>query len=273
MTSARGGRKVAGVSFRVNADSYDRFMGRFSVPLAPRFADFAAVAVDADLRVVDVGCGPGALTAELKSRVGAANLAAVDPSDTFVAAAQQRHPEVDVRRATAEDLPFDDATFDCALAQLVVHFMADPVAGLREMARVTHSGGVIAACVWDHEGGTGPLNLFWRAVHELDPSAEGEGQLAGAGEGQIAALMRTAGLHDVDQELITVSVSLSSFDEWWEPYTLGVGPAGAYVAGLDDEARTRLREHCRTLVPPAPFIIDASAWAARGVVPATAARD
>src|SRR5687768_5463447 len=129
-------------------------MGRYSVPLAPRFAAFAAVA--APQRVLDVGCGPGALTAELVRRLGPAAVSAVDPSEPFVAAARERHPGVDVRRAAAEQLPCGDGEFDAALAQLVVHFMADPVAGIREMARVTREGGVVAACVWDHAGGQGP---------------------------------------------------------------------------------------------------------------------
>src|SRR5918994_4509460 len=110
-------------------------MGRYSVPLAPQLADLASIA--AGQRAIDVGCGPGALTAELVARLGAGALAAVDPSEPFVAAARERHPGVDVQRAAAEELPFEDGALDAALAQLVVHFMADPVAGLREMARVT----------------------------------------------------------------------------------------------------------------------------------------
>src|SRR5207249_4107866 len=151
------------MSFSVAADAYDRFMGRYSMPLAPTFAAFAGVG--AEQRVLDVGCGPGALTAELVSRAGA--VSAVDPSESFVDAARARHPDVDVRRATAEELPFGDGEFDAALAQLVVHFMADPVAGLRQMARVTRAGGTVAACVWDHPGGGGPLSAYWDAAHEL----------------------------------------------------------------------------------------------------------
>jgi ubiquinone/menaquinone biosynthesis C-methylase UbiE len=138
------------MSFVVAADAYDRFMGRYSVPLAPRFADFAAVAPGQ--HVLDVGCGPGALTAELVKRVGPDAVSAVDPSEPFVAAARERHPGVTVERAAAEQLPFGVGAFDAALAQLVVHFMTDPVAGLREMARVTREGGVVAACVWDLAG-------------------------------------------------------------------------------------------------------------------------
>ncbi len=239
-------------------------MGRYSVPLAPRFADLASLA--AGQRVVDVGCGPGALTTELVVRVGAAAVAAVDPSESFVAAAQERHPTVEVHRAAAEQLPFEDDSFDAAVAQLVVHFMADPIAGLREMARVTRPDGVVAACVWDHQGGSGPLSLFWRAVHDLDASFAGEAGLAGAGDGQLVRLFREAGLRQVEQHLLWVAVEHESFEEWWEPFTLGVGPAGAYVAGLDAAGRARLREQCHRLAPAAPFVVEAAAWAARAVV-------
>ena len=169
------------MSFAVDAGAYDRFMGRYSVRLAPSFADFAGIA--AGRRVLDVGCGPGALTTELVQRLGAAAVAAVDPSERFVAAARERHPGVQVRIAAAEELPFADAEFDAALAQLVVHFMDDPVRGLAEMVRVTRNGGVVAACVWDHAGGHTPLAPFWDAVHELDPNATDESRLAGGHEG------------------------------------------------------------------------------------------
>jgi len=156
------------VSFAVAPEAYDRFMGRYSVPLAPQLAALAEVV--AGQRALDVGCGPGALTAELVRRLGPAAVAAVDPSEPFVDAARERHPGVNVERAPAEELPFPDEAFDAALAQLVVHFMADPVRGLREMARVTREGGIVAACVWDHAvGGQGPLSLYWDAARELDP--------------------------------------------------------------------------------------------------------
>jgi SAM-dependent methyltransferase len=252
------------MSFAVGAEAYDRFMGRYSRVLAPCFADFAAVAEGQ--RVLDVGCGPGALTAELVERLGVAAVSAVDPSESFVTAAQERQLDVDVRRAAAEHLPFEDGTFDVALAQLVVHFMADPVLGLREMGRVARRGGVVAACVWDHEGGSGPLSLFWEAARELDPDVDGEAALAGTREGHLAELFRDAGLQAIEDDKLSISVSHPSFEEWWAPYTLGVGPAGAYVAGLDETKQVTLRERCRSRLPSPPFVVSASAWAARGVV-------
>ena len=251
------------MSFSAGPEAYDRFMGRYSTPLAPRFADFASIG-EAQ-RVLDVGCGPGALTGELVRRFGADAVAAVDPSPGFVEAAGRRNPGVDVRRAEAESLPFDDGSFVAALAQLVVHFMTDPAAGIAEMRRVTRDGGVVTACVWDHAGGAGPLARFWDAARELDPGVADESDLPGAREGDLERLLHEAGLGDVEERLLTVEVEHRSFDEWWEPFTLGVGPAGAYVQGLAQDARDRLRERCRELHPAAPFAVSASAWAARGM--------
>ena len=252
------------MSFAVGADAYDRFMGRYSVPLAVLFADLALD--EAGQRVLDVGCGPGALTSELVTRLGAGAVVAVDPSESFVIAVRERLPAIEVRHGVAERLPFEDGAFDAALAQLVVHFMADPVAGLREMGRVTRRSGVVAACVWDHAGGKGPLSLFWEAARVLDGEVDDESALAGAREGHLGELFREAGLREVDEGALTVRVEHPSFEEWWEPFTLGVGPAGGYVVGLDDDRRAQLREQCRKMLPTAPLVVTARAWTARGVV-------
>lgn len=245
------------------AGSYDRFMGRYSVPLAPVFSDFAGV--EAGLRVLDVGCGPGALVAELVRRVGEGSVVAVDPSDAFVAAARERHPGVEIAAASAERLPFPDASFDATLAQLVVHFMSDPGVGVAEMRRVTRGDGVVATCVWDHAGGTGPLSAFWDVAREFDPDVTDESGLVGSREGDLAGLFESAGLREVDETALTARLEHPTFEEWWEPFTLGVGPAGAYVAGLDEDRRAELRERCRSALPEPPFVIAARAWTARGL--------
>lgn len=250
------------MGFDVAADAYDRFMGRYSDQLAPQLADLAGVR--AGQRALDVGCGPGALTRELVTRLGPGAVAAVDPSAPFVAAVRERHRGVETRLAAAEDLPFADGAFDAVLAQLVVHFMMDPVAGLREMGRVTRAGGVVAACVWDHAGEQAPPTVFWRAVRTRDPRARDESGLAGAREGHLAELFAAAGLREIEHTALAVRVRYASFEEWWEPYTLGVGPAGGYVAGLDPAFRVELRERCRRLLPQAPFTLAPRAWAARG---------
>jgi SAM-dependent methyltransferase len=250
------------VTFNVAADAYDRFMGRYSSGLSAQLADLAGI--EAGQRAIDVGCGPGALTAELARRLGENAVAAADPSQPFVEAARARHPGVDVQLAPAEDLPFPDDAFDAALAQLVVHFMADAIAGLAEMARVTRPGGTVAACVWDLAGGRAPISPFWQAAREFDPNVEDESNLAGAREGHLAELFGAAGLHDVEEAELTATVEYDTFEEWWHPYTLGVGPAGAHVRSLSDAELAQLRERCRRLLPEPPFALTAYAWAARG---------
>jgi SAM-dependent methyltransferase len=249
------------VTFDVGADAYGRFMGRFSEPLAERFVELGDPRPGD--RALDVGCGPGALTGQLVDRLGAEAVSAVDPSASFVAACRARFPGADVRPGSAEALPYPDDTFDLAMAQLVVHFMTDPVSGLQEMARVVRAGGLVAACVWDHAGSGGPLATFWRAVRDLDPAAPDESGLAGAREGHLAELAAAAGLRDIESTSVTVTIGFASLADWWEPFTLGVGPAGAYVGRLDEAGRDALRDRCEQLLPPAPFQISASAWCVR----------
>jgi SAM-dependent methyltransferase len=252
------------MTFNVAADAYDAFMGRYSRLLVGQMADLAEVR--AGDRALDVGCGPGALTTELVARLGADHVAAVDPSASFVAAVRERLPGVDVRQGGAEALPFDDGAFDAAIAQLVVHFMSDPVGGIGEMRRVTRPGGVVAACVWDHAGGRGPVSAFWAAAATLDPRAANESQLPGAHAGHLTELFIAAGLHDVVETTVSAPLTHESFEAWWAPYEAGVGPAGAHVKSLSPEGRVELRERCREMLPAAPFTDNALAWAATGRV-------
>lgn len=251
------------MSFDVAAEAYDGFMGRYSRLLSAQLADFASV--KPGQRVLDVGCGTGALTGELVQRLGPAGVAAVDPSQSFVAASRERHPGVDIRQAPAEQLPFPDAAFDAAFAQLVVHFMSDPVAGLAEMRRVTRPDGVVAACVWDHAGEQGPLRIFWEAARSLGAVIDDGSKRAGTREGHLAELFEAAGLRQIESTALSVGLHQPSFEAWWDPFTNGVGPAGAYLAGLGPEARTELREDCRGRLPSGSFEITAVAWAARGL--------
>ncbi len=239
-------------------------MGRFSEPLAVQFAQLAGV--QAGQRVLDVGCGPGALTAQLLQRLGSGAVCAIDPSASLLSAVRDGLPGVGVVRGVAEQLPFADRTFDAALAQLVVHFMTDAVYGLAEMGRVTRPGGTVAACVWDHAGGAGPLAAFWQAVHDLDPGARDEAALPGAREGQLAELCAAAGLRHIEPASLTIQIQFATFTDWWEPFTFGVGPAGAYVSQLGQAQREALRSRCAQLLPPAPFRLSASAWSVRARV-------
>lgn len=245
-----------------NADSYARFMGRFSEPLAPLFADLVDVP---EGRLLDVGCGPGVLTAELVDRYGADRVDAIDPTPGFVAAARARLPDVDVRQGTAEQLPYADDSYAAAFAQLVVHFMKEPVRGLAEMARVTRPGGPVAACVWDHGGSRGPLSLFWGAATQLDPTARREADAsAGSTAGDLERLMGEAGLVDVRGSELSVTIQLSSFEDWWAPYEEPAGSVGDYLATKTPEHVAELRELCRSRLPDGPFGITAWTWTAVG---------
>lgn len=253
------------MSFAVDPLAYDRFMGRYSTLLAPQFVEFASV--QKGDRALDVGCGPGSLTGELVRRLGGSVVAAIDPSPAFVAAASARYPDVEVLEAAAEDIPFPDDTFDVALAQLVVHFMKDPIRGIREMARVTRPRGVVAACVWDHAGGEGPLARFWDASRQLHGDIHDESLLAGAREGHLNEIFESAGLDNVRDSSLVVEVEYQNFEEWWEPFTLGVGPAGAFLVGLESNEQGELRDLCRQRYSDGPFVVTGLAWAARGQVP------
>lgn len=247
----------------MSPEAYDAFMGRWSRLLAEPFADFAGISTG--MRVLDVGCGTGALTGELLRRLPARGVSAVDPSASFVAAVRARLPEVDARMATAERLPFPDDTFDAALALLVVHFMADPVAGLAEMARVTRAGGVVAASVWDFAGNRGPLGVFWDAARTLRPDAPGESHLAGTRKDQLVELFQAVGLQRVSTTVLSVTIQHPTFEDWWAPFTKGAGPAGSYVASLGPGERERLAQECRQRLRTTPIVVSASAWTARGI--------
>jgi ubiquinone/menaquinone biosynthesis C-methylase UbiE len=253
------------VQFAVPAEHYDRFMGRY----APTLANTAGVT--SGMRVLDVGCGPGGLTQELVRRVGAGNVAAIDPAPQFTAACRDRLPGVDVRDGVAEKLPWAEGEFDATLSSLVLGFMIDPDQGVREMARVTRPGGTVAACMWDTTaGGMTMLRIFWTAVRQLDPNVEGERRIAGTAEGDIAERFRRAGLKDVTSGVLTARAGYSGFDDFWEPFTFAVGPAGQYLNTLTGAQRARVRQACRSALPEGQFTLDARAWCARGTVPASA---
>jgi SAM-dependent methyltransferase len=252
--------------FATPAEHYDRFMGRYAPTLSVALADTAGVR--SGMRVIDVGCGPGVGTGELCRRVGAENVAAIDPASQFVAACRERYPGADVRQGIAEELPWTDGSFDASVSSLVVAFMSDPDRGVREMARVTRPGGTVAACMWDIAGGgMTMLRIFWQAARQIEPAAEGEGRRAGTGEGDLVDRFERAGLSDVTGSVLTASADYADFDDFWEPFTLAVGPAGQHLASASDADRERVREACRAELPDGPFSLDARAWCARGTVP------
>jgi SAM-dependent methyltransferase len=257
-------------TFRGPADAYDRHIGRYGSALAAGLIAWAGI--EPGERALDVGCGPGALTAALAGVLGADGVAAVDPSEPFAAACASRVPGVRVEVAVAEALPFPDGSFDAALSQLVVNFMTDAPAGVREMRRVTRSGGTVAAAVWDYADGMILLCRFWEAAVALDPAA------ADLDEGrsmpyclpdELEELWGGAGLEDVRTGELVVEAGYDGFDDLWQPLESGVGPSGAYAAALAPERRAGLREELRRRLAPGegPFRLTARAWCVAGRAP------
>lgn len=256
------------VTFAITGDAYDRYMGRYSVRLAPVLIEFAGIEPGA--RVLDVGCGPGALTRALADLLGADHVAAVDPSQSLLDVCAERVPGADVRLGPAETLPWAADSFDAALSQLVVNFMSDADAGAAEMRRVVRPGGTVASCTWDYRDGMTMLRTFFDAANALDPDAPDEGRtMRFQGADDLRGLWEAAGLEAVETGPLTVEAAYADFDDFWEPFTLGVGPGGQYCSSLSDDARRNLREECRRRLgdPAGPFTLTARAWAVRARVP------
>ena len=254
-------------TFRTAAEAYDRHVGRYGRELARELCAAAGVRAG---RALDVGCGPGALTTELVALLGAEQVAAVDPSQPFADACRRRLPGVSVELAPAEELPFDDAAFDHALAQLVVNFMTDAAAGVREMRRVTRPGGTIAAAVWDYAGEMTLLRRFWDAAVALDASAADldEGVcMPFCTPGDLAGLWSSAGLVEVEVAPVVVGAAYDDFEDLWRPLELGVAPTGAYAVSLPPERRAALKGELRRRlgVGDQPFRLTARAWVVTGL--------
>ena len=265
MSDARGA-----ATFRTSAETYDRYIGRYAPELARTLVQTAGVRPGA--RALDVGCGPGALTRELVSVLGADHVTAIDPSPPFADACRARLPGVDVHVGAAEALPFVDGAFGHALAQLVVNFMTDAHAGVREMRRVTRPGGTVTAAVWDYRGEMRLLRTFWDAVAALDPSAadRDEGQsMAFSTPGELGDLWSASGLAVVNVSPAVVAAHYDGIDDLWAPLELGIAPSGAYVVSLAPEERLALKAELarRLRVGGDPFRLTARAWIVTGRVP------
>jgi SAM-dependent methyltransferase len=181
-------------------------------------------------------------------------------------------PGIDAGVAAAEELPFEADTFDAALSQLVVNFMRDAEAGVRQMARVTRPGGVVASCVWDYPDQMMLLRAYWDAAREVEPeraaTADEGVVMRWCAEGELADLWRTAGLREVCFGSLLVSATYSDFQDLWSPFPTGVGPSGAFCKSLDEEGRSALHDALRRRlgVGDAPFELSARAWAVAGTV-------
>lgn len=252
-----------GTVFSGSGDAYDRFMGRYSKPLASEFADFAGVR--APQRALDVGAGTGALTAELVKRLGAENVAAAEPSADYAATLRERFPSLDVREEPAEELSWEDASFDSALAQLVVVFLNDAPGAVRELERVTRPGGVVATCMWEVDG-VDMMKALTEVRQRLGPGAP---ILAAdyRDEASLRALFEEAGLRDIETTRIEVAVEYETVDELWEPAIHVGGPGGPAASSFTPEQLAQGRVIFEEALgsPAGSYVLRGRAAAVRGI--------
>jgi SAM-dependent methyltransferase len=253
--------------------AYEPFMGRWSRRLAPLFVDFAGVQ-DGE-SVLDVGAGTGALASAILEARPKAHVTGVDVAPDYVAAARQRAVGRGVRFVVGDvqALDFSDATFDRTVSLLAMNFVPDPARALAEQIRVTRPGGLIAAAVWDYAEGMQMLRAFWNEAVAADPAADArdERHMRLCRHTQLSALWLSQGMLAVGERALSIQQPFASFDDYWNPFLGGQGPAGSYVAGLTADQRDALRERLRRLLAGSngggPFVLTARAWAVKGYAP------
>lgn len=254
-------------------EAYDQLMGRWSRLLVPDLIDFAGV--ENGHRVLDVGCGTGSLSQGLLEYGSKIEVVGVDSATPFVeyADAQLTSQRANLQMADAQDLPFPDDSFDRCLSLLVINFIPNAQAAMREMFRVTRPQGIVAAAVWDYGGGMEMLRSLWDTAVGLDPSAETlhERNMPYCRGGELTELWIDSGFVGVEETALDATVTFDSFDDYWEPFLAGVGPSGAYVSSLLAEQQAKLREQLSRNLAPAgehlPITTEVRAWAVLGSVP------
>jgi ubiquinone/menaquinone biosynthesis C-methylase UbiE len=256
------------------AEAYERQMGRWSRQLAPLLIEFVGVA-DGD-SILDVGCGTGSLSTATAKVTQAAKIVGIDGSKRFIeyARGQNTDSRVTFELGDAEQLSFPDATFDKCLSLLVVNHIPNTPKAVSEMRRVTKPGGVIATAMWDGSGGNEFNDCMWEVATALvDPKVERPAEKRGSYSSPraLSALWTDAGLTSIEVKELTMSCGFESFDEFWNRYLEGQGPGGAYVCALPENRREALRQRLREQVlrgrPDGAFVLQAKAWAVRGIVP------
>ena len=253
-------------SMFADADAYERYMGRWSRTLAPLLVNFSRLADGT--RVLDVGCGTGALASAVLAGNPRCVVVGIDPSPGYVAYAKahcSRNCEFEI--GDAQKLGFPDASFDACVSLLVFNFIPDPAKALAELRRVTRPGGPVAAAVWDYSDGMRMLRTFFDTAAELNPAAVAidEKHMPLCRQGDLGQLWRSGGLRGVEEKSLDFEMRFQSFDDYWRPFLEGTGPAGRYVAGLDAAQRKALEDRLRQRLP-APIRLPARAWAVRGTV-------
>jgi SAM-dependent methyltransferase len=258
-----------------NAAAYDRFMGRWSRLVAPLMIDFAG-APDVG-QALDIGSGTGALAFEIAKRKPELRVTGIDPSQEYVAYATSENPipgRIGFETGDAQQMRFADSTFAASLSLLVFNFIPDPGKALREARRVTGVGGRITAAVWDYGGRMSMLRAFWDAAVETDPAAEklDEKHMPLCRAGELSMQWEQAGLNDVIEQPLEITMKFNSFADYWDPFLLGQGPAGAYVRTVQGGRLAALRASIKTRLSISsendPLSLPARVWAVRGTVPA-----
>ncbi len=256
------------------AAAYEKFMGRWSMHLAPLFLDFARV--QSGTKILDLGCGTGSLVQTLADRVAGAQIVGIDPAQPAVDYCRKRFADrcMTFDCGNGMDLPYMDNAFDHSLSLLVFQFIPEPVKAAREMRRVTRPGGTVAACTWDSgAGGLEMSAIFWQEAAKLDPAADARAEKPKHcnRKGQLEALWHDTGLEGVEEIALELKTEFSCFDDYWLPFTGGVGPQGVYVNDLTPAHRNALRDQLRKRLlanrSDTPFSLGARAWVVRGVVP------
>jgi SAM-dependent methyltransferase len=271
------GTNVGDAEARMFAASagYERFMGRWSRLLAPRYVEFAGVK-NGD-RVLDVGTGTGSLAALVETLLPASEIVGIDPSEGFITYSRKnaKSPRLLFEVGDAQALTFKDASFDNTLALLVMNFIPDHNKALADMRRVTRPQGTVSACVWDYDAGMQMLRFFWDEAVALDPAIEpkDERHMKLSRQGQLGDLWRAAGLANVKEAPLEIDQAYSSFQDYWDPFTNGAGPGGAFVVSLTADRRQQLEAGMRKRLlkdgQDGPFTLKAKAWCVRGEVPKT----
>ncbi|HET6158653.1 MAG TPA: class I SAM-dependent methyltransferase [Dongiaceae bacterium] len=254
-----------------SGESYECYMGRWSRRVAERYLDW--LGAPADAAWLDLGCGTGALTQSILARCKPRSIVAVDQSAGFVAHARAATSDEYVRMrfevADAQKLPLLDASVDVAASALVINFVPDRVQALREMKRVVKPGGLVSFYVWDYPGGgMGFINAFWKAAIALDAKAAdlGEGHRFPFCTAQgLTALCAEAGWPAATVAPIEIETRFASFEDYWQPFTLGAGPAPGYCVSLSEEKRAALKEQLRRQVGDGPLSFVARAWAVKAI--------